>query len=95
MAGFDLSWMAWTLPSGLFFAGLAAVLMVMTLLAALRPEVPRRGILGIATTRGDRLFVSLVLAAWLHLFWLALVPGPLWGGSIASVLLAAVVFALV
>ena len=32
---------------------------------------PRRGILAIDTTRGDRLFISLLLAAYIHLIWLA------------------------
>ncbi len=32
---------------------------------------PRRGVLGIVTTRGDRLFISLLSAAYVHLIWLA------------------------
>ena len=34
---------------------------------------PRKGILGIDTTRGDRLFVSLLGSAFIHLAWLGLV----------------------
>ena len=34
---------------------------------------PRRGVLGIVTTRGDRLFISLLSAGYVHLMWLALV----------------------
>ena len=45
----------------------------MTWLAVTRPEVERVGILGIPTTRGDRLFLSLVLAAVIHLAWIGLV----------------------
>ena len=34
---------------------------------------PRRGILGLDTTRGDRLFVSLLGSAFIHLAWLGIV----------------------
>ena len=34
------------------------------------------GILGIPTTRGDRLFLSLVLAAVIHLAWIGFVGAP-------------------
>ncbi len=36
------------------------------------------------TTRGDRLFISLLLAAYLHLIWLALMGPPLWGATALS-----------
>jgi predicted small integral membrane protein len=42
-------------------------------LALAQPQGERAGILGIPTTRGDRLFVSLVLAAVIHLVWIGLV----------------------
>ena len=41
----------------------------MTVLAARRPEVDRIGILGLPTTRGDRLFLTLLGAAFIHLLW--------------------------
>jgi len=53
---------------------------------------PRRGVLGIVTTRGDRLFISLLSAAYVHLIWLALIPAPLWVATLVSVALAVVVF---
>ena len=53
---------------------------------------PRRGILGIRTTRGDRLFISLLAAAYMHLVWLALVGPPLWGASLASLAVSLLVF---
>ena len=55
----SIAWMAWTLPTAIFFALLASTLAVMTWLAAAYPEAERVGILTIPTTRGDRLFVSL------------------------------------
>ena len=45
----------------------------MTWLAAAYPEAERVGILTIPTTRGDRLFVSLILAAVIHLLWIAFI----------------------
>ncbi|MCR0982591.1 DUF2160 domain-containing protein [Roseomonas populi] len=88
-----LSWMAWTWQTALFFALLLATLVVMTLLAALRPETERIGILGLPTTRGDRLFLTLLGAAFIHLGWLALAgDAPLWGASILSLLFGAALF---
>ena len=69
----SIAWMAWTLPTAIFFAALATTLLVMTWLAIAYPEAERVGILRIPTTRGDRLFVSLILAAVIHLLWIGLV----------------------
>jgi predicted small integral membrane protein len=69
----NIAWMAWTLPTAIFFAALAATLAVMTWLAMKYPEVERVGVLRIPTTRGDRLFISLIMAAVIHLAWIGLV----------------------
>ncbi len=69
----SIAWMAWTLPTAIFFAALACTLAVMTWLAAAYPEAERVGVLRIPTTRGDRLFISLILAAVIHLAWIGLV----------------------
>lgn len=68
----QIAWMAWTPATGLFFAVIASLLALMTVLAVVRPETERRGVLGIATTRGDRLFVSLLGSAFIHLVFLGL-----------------------
>ena len=68
----SIAWMAWTLPTAIFFALLAATLAVMTWLAIAYPEAERVGILRIPTTRGDRLFISLIMAAVIHLLWIGL-----------------------
>ncbi|HWL79702.1 MAG TPA: DUF2160 domain-containing protein [Roseomonas sp.] len=89
----DLSWMAWTWPSALFFGLFLAVLLAMTLLALWRPETERIGILRLPTTRGDRLFLTLLGAAFIHLGWLALAgEAPLWGASLLSLLYGAAMF---
>jgi len=69
----SIAWMAWTLPTAIFFASLACTLAVMTYLAAVYPEAERVGMLRIPTTRGDRLFLSLIAAAIIHLAWIGLV----------------------
>jgi len=68
----NIAWMAWTLPTAIFFVLLAMTLAAMTWLAGAYPEAERVGVLQIPTTRGDRLFVSLILAAVIHLLWIGL-----------------------
>ncbi len=67
----NIAWMAWTLPTAIFFALLAMTLGVMTWLAVAYPEAERVGVLRIPTTRGDRLFISLIMTAVIHLLWIA------------------------
>jgi predicted small integral membrane protein len=69
----NIAWMAWTLPTAIFFVMLASTLAVMTWLAAAYPEAERVGILRIPTTRGDRLFVSLITTAVIHLAWIGFI----------------------
>ena len=69
----SIAWMAWTLPTAIFFVLLSLTLGAMTWLAVAYPEAERVGILRIPTTRGDRLFVSLILAAVIHLLWIGFV----------------------
>jgi predicted small integral membrane protein len=69
----NIAWMARTLPSAIFFVLLAATLAVMTRLAIAYPEAERIGILRIPTTRGDRLFVSLIAAAVRRLLWIGFI----------------------
>jgi predicted small integral membrane protein len=88
----DLAWMAWTWQTGLFFAGIASLLAIMTTLAAVRPERPRVGVLSLATTRGDRLFITLLGSAAIHLAWLGLVGPDVWWASALSLVYAAAVF---
>lgn len=103
----DLAWMAWTWQTGLFFGFIATCLVVLTVAASLRPEVDRVGLLRIATTRGDRLFISLLVSAFIHLVWIAtlgtdtvttlpigegLEVSKLWGATFVSLLTAVGVF---
>jgi predicted small integral membrane protein len=69
----NIAWMAWTLPTAIFFVLLSTTLAVMTWLAVAYPEAERVGILRIPTTRGDRLFISLIMTAIIHLLWIGFV----------------------
>jgi predicted small integral membrane protein len=89
----SLSWMAWTWQTAIFFAVIALLLVGMGVWERYVPGgAPRRGILGIGTTRGDRLFISLLLAAYIHLVWLAATRLPLWGATAIALIAAVFVF---
>ena len=88
-----MSWMAWTWQTAAFFVGIGLLLVGMSVWGWLSPGgVLGGGILAFSTTRGDRLFISLLAAAILHLIWLALLGTPLWGASMLSAVVAASVF---
>ena len=59
---------------------------------ARRAARPRRGILGLDTTRGDRLFISLLGSAYIFLAWLGFLGPPLWAPVGISVVYAFIVF---
>ncbi|MEP1793084.1 DUF2160 domain-containing protein [Parasphingorhabdus sp.] len=87
-----MEWMAWTWPTAIFFMIIAATLIIFTILAIKFPETPRMGVLRMETTRGDRLFITLLGSAFINLAWLGLDGGPQWGALIASFFYAVVVF---
>ncbi len=82
----ELEWMAWTLPTALFFIGIAIILAAMTLWQVASPSVERRGLLPMATTRGDRLFIGLLGSAFIHLGWVGLTDLALWWALAISAL---------
>jgi len=80
----DMEWMAWTLPTAVFFIGIFLMLVGMGIWEVVSPTIERRGLLPMATTRGDRLFIGLLGTAYIHLAWLGLTELPLWVASIIS-----------
>jgi predicted small integral membrane protein len=64
-------WMAWTTPVAVFFACIVLMLVGMTLWEIRSPTLLRKGFLPIATTRGDRLFIGLLGAAYVNLAFVA------------------------
>ena len=86
-------WMAWTFPTAMFFVTIFFILSLMAVWEYASPGGnPRVGLLRFETTRGDRLFVSLLGAAFIHLAWLGLVGPDLWWALALSVVYAIGVF---
>lgn len=73
-----LDWMVWTTPVAVFFSSVVAMLVVMTVWEVRSPTTMRRGFLPIPTTRGDRLFIGLLMAGYVNLVWLGI------GGRLAE-----------
>jgi predicted small integral membrane protein len=93
---FDLSWMAWTWHTAAFFITIALLIAAMGVWEYVSPGgAPRDGVLGLNTTRGDRLFISLLGSAYIHLAWLGLASGPLWWATILCLGYAVLVFRFV
>ena len=97
-----VEWMAWTTPVAVFFCSIVLMLLGMTVWEIRSPTVERKGWLPIRTTRGDRLFVGLLLAAYVNLafvavsekmiVWFGLEAEPsIWFSFVASMLLLALV----
>ena len=90
---FNLTWMAWTLPTAAFFCFITLCLAVMTIWELKSPGGgPRHGVLGLDTTRGDRLFISLLGSAFIFLAWLAFMGPPLWAPLGIAVVYSLAVF---
>ena len=85
-----MAWMAWTWPTAVFFLSIAVALIFLSVLEMIRPTVSRRGFLPLVTTRGDRFFISLLSAAFIHITWLAATDLNVLIASGVSVIVAAV-----
>ena len=95
-------WMAWTTPVAVFSCSIVVMLAGMTVWELKSPTVARKGLLPIVTTRGDRLFIGLLAAAYVNLAfvavsekmvgWFGLAQEPsIWFGFVASMLVLALV----
>jgi len=98
------NWMAWTLPTAVFFTCIALMLVGMTVWELRSPTKLRKGLLPMATTRGDRMFIGLLSAAYLNLAfvavsekmidWFSLTSEPsIWISFVASMVLLGLVMA--
>ncbi len=81
----NLEWMAWTLPTAIFFIGIVLILTAMTIWQVLSPSIERRGFLPIKTTPGDRLFIGLLGSAYIHLAWIGLTHFTLWFAFVIAI----------
>ncbi|MDG2277314.1 MAG: DUF2160 domain-containing protein [Pseudomonadales bacterium] len=80
-----MAWMAWTGPTLVFFSSIGIALVIMTLWEIRSPTRLRRGFLPISTTRGDRFFISLLSAAFIHLLWLGIIGQDVWLASLLAI----------
>lgn len=75
----DLSWMAWTWPTAFVFIGIFSAMGILTFIEIRHPGGDeRKGILGLTTTRGDRLFMTILGTVYIFLAWLGVFGTPLW-----------------
>jgi predicted small integral membrane protein len=81
-----MEWMAWTAPTALFFVAIALVIAAFTAWGIAAPSAPRKGLLPMRTTRGDRLFVGLLGSAFINLAWIGLTDASQWGALGVSLL---------
>ena len=65
-------WMAWTTPVAVFFTCIVLMLAGMTVWEMKSPTTMRRGFLPLPTTRGDRLFIGLLCAAYVNLVFVGI-----------------------
>lgn len=86
-----LEWMAWTSPVAIFFILIGLMLVGMTVWEIRLPTVPRRGFLPLVTTRGDRLFMGLLTAAFINLAWAGLTDVSQWYGALIGSLAVVIV----
>jgi predicted small integral membrane protein len=77
----SFAWMSWTLPVAVFFLCIGLLLAGMTIWEIRSPTVPRKGFLPMRTTRGDRLFIGLLCAAYVNLAWVGLTDIDQWYGT--------------
>jgi predicted small integral membrane protein len=78
------SWMAWTQPVAIFFIAIALMLAIMSMWELRSPTVARKGFLPLVTTRGDRLFISLLTAAYINLAWTGVTDMTQWIAAAVS-----------
>jgi predicted small integral membrane protein len=91
-------WMVWTTPVAVFFSCIGLMFIGMTIWEIKAPTTLSRGFLPITTTRGDRLFIGLLSAAYVNLafvgitgklvIWMGLESEPsIWISFVASMAL--------
>ena len=79
-----MEWMSWTVPTAASFIVIGLILVGMTTWELRSPSILRRGLLPIATTRGDRLFIGLLGSAYLHLLVIGVTDWSIWVASALS-----------
>ena len=73
-------WMAWTPATFAVFVGIFSAIAFIGLIEGFKYKdgIERKGVLGLTTTLGDRLFITLLGSAYIFLAWLGIVGQPIW-----------------
>lgn len=88
-----LNWMAWTWPTAGFFIFIFGCIFVVSMIEQKRPGgAPRDGVFGLTTTRGDRLFISILGSILMCFAWIGFVGIPIWGGLALALIWSSFVF---
>lgn len=83
-------WMYWTVPTLLFVGFIILMLITLSFWDAKDPGWARQGVLPIETTRGDRVFMSIlttlgIFCLWLYFIGITAVWGVFVAGAAAAV----------
>jgi predicted small integral membrane protein len=90
-----MDWMAWTLPTSLFFVAVGLMFVGMTIWQLVSPSTPRRGFLPMDTTRGDRLFIGLLGGGFVCLAGIGITEWASWTDVMLTLIAAALCLVLV
>ena len=81
----SFDWMRWSWQSAAFFGSIIFAIVGLTVWDIFSPGVRARRLLPMATTRGDRLFLGIILTIGLFLIWLATMGNQsLWGAAVLA-----------
>lgn len=85
------NWMHFTRPSVIIVIIFIVMLSVLAILDRYKRSYPRKGFLPYSTTRGDRIFLSLLIMIGIGLVWLKFLTIqhhiPIWGAFIVSIII--------
>lgn len=79
-----LDWMEWTPGTAIFVACVLVFLVAVTALAIAVPSVERKGFLPIVTSRGDRIYISLLGVGLVMILFVAITDLPLPLGAVVA-----------
>lgn len=71
---FNLDWMQWTPPTIVIFIGVVITLTGMTIWDYRSPSIKRKGFLPFGFTRGERLFLSVIVFFGTVILFMAFLP---------------------
>lgn len=66
--------MLWTVPSMIGFCIVIGIIIAINIIDAFRPGYARKGFLPITTTRGDRVYISILSAVLVFFVWMKFLP---------------------